>query len=255
MLATVLESEPNPDYREIATLLDGFETSYPAMKAHFDQTFEWRVVALDHIGDYAALDPEAKAFAARDTVPTDLDYIKEIGLDFWNSGAAKLAAGDAAGFRADAQLTAEVYEYFERMVDEGKLPAKNLTGTLSILGRAYLATNQPQRAEAVFSQLVKADPGSPDANAGLAQLAQNRKDYKDALDLWSRVEATAAESDPLFYESKYQLAQIYAQEGNAKTACDKLTVTRGEHPNLGSPEMKSRWTGLEQRLCQNHTEG
>ncbi|HLW69934.1 MAG TPA: tetratricopeptide repeat protein [Candidatus Binataceae bacterium] len=255
MLATLLQGEPAPDYRSIATILDGFETNYPSMKAHFDQTFEWRIEALDHIGDYAALDREAKGLAARDTVGTDLDYIKEIGLDFWHNGAAKLAAGDEAGFRADARLTAETYAYFERMVNEGKLPAKNLTGTLSILGRAYMAMNQPQQAEAVFSQLVTADPGSPDANAGLAQIAQNRKDYKDALDLWSRVEAVAAESDPLFYESKYQLAQIYAQEGNAKSACNKLTVTRGEHPSLGSPAMKSRWNGLEQRLCQNRTEG
>lgn len=254
MLATLLQAEPQPDYQTIASILDGFETRYPSMKAHFGQTFEWRVEALDHIGNYAALDREATALAARDTVPTDLDYIKEIGLDFWGNGAAKLAAGDRRGYLADAHLTAETYEYFERMVNEGKLPAKNLTGTLSILGQAYLVMNQPDRAEAIFNQLVKADPGSPDANAGLARLAQNRKDYKDALDLWSRVEAVAAESDPLFYESKYQLAEIFAHEGNAKSACNKLTITRDEHPNLGSPAMKSRWGDLEQRLCPNHTE-
>ncbi|MGH7878572.1 MAG: hypothetical protein ACREQD_03675, partial [Candidatus Binataceae bacterium] len=76
MLATLLQRETNPDYRTIAATLDGFEASYPAMKAHFDQTFEWRVEALDHIGAYAALDREAQGLAARDTVPTDLDYIK-----------------------------------------------------------------------------------------------------------------------------------------------------------------------------------
>jgi predicted Zn-dependent protease len=254
MLATLLQGEPQPDYRAIASILDGFEARYPSMKAHFSQTFEWRVEALDHIGDYAPLDREATALASRDTVPADLDYIKEIGLDFWKNGATKSAGGDQRGYLADARLTAETYEYFERMVNEGKLPPKNLTGTLSILGQAYLAMNQPERAEAVFSQLVKADPGSPDANAGLARIAQDRKDYKDALDLWSRVEAVAAESDPLFFESKYQLAEIFAQEGRAKSACSKLAETRDEHPNLGSPAMKSRWGNLEQRLCQNHTE-
>jgi hypothetical protein len=115
--------------------------------------------------------------------------------------------------------------------------------------------NEPERGAAIFDQIVKADPGSPDANAGLASIAQTRKKYKDALDLWTRVEAVAAESDPLFYESKYHMAEIFAQEGNAANACNKLTVTRGEHPNLGSPTMKSRWDDLERRVCQNHREG
>ncbi len=181
--------------------------------------------------------------------------MKEIGLDFWKSAAAKFAAGDHKGYVADARLTAATYEFFERMVNAGKIPAKNLTGTLSLLGQAYVAMNQPERGAAIFDQIVKADPGSPDANAGLAAIAQTRKNYKDALDLWTRVEAVAAESDPLFYESKYHMAEIFAQEGNAANACSKLAVTRGEHPNLGSPAMKSRWDDLERRVCQNHREG
>jgi len=254
MLATLLEGEPQPDYRTIASILAGFETQYPSMKEHFDQTFEWRLLALDRIGDYATLDREVAALAARNNA-ANVDYIKEIGLDFWQSGARKLAAGDHDGYVADARLTAATYGYFERMVNEGKIPAKNLTGTLSILGQAYLAMNQPDRAEALFSQVVRADQSSPDANAGLARIAQTRKEYKDALDLWTRVEAVAAESDPLFYEAKYQMAAIFAQEGNAANACNKLTVTRGEHPNLGSPEMKSRWDELERKTCQPRTEG
>ena len=255
MLATLLEDGPNPDYREIAAILDGFETQYPAMKDHFNQTNEWRIVALDHLGDYAALEREVQTLTARANLATDIDYLKEIGLDFWKSAAAKLAAGDHKGYVADARLTAATYEFFERMVNAGKLPAKNLTGTLSLLGQAYVAMNEPERGAAIFDQIVKADPGSPDANAGLASIAQTRKNYKDALDLWTRVEAVAAESDPLFYESKYHMAEIFAQEGNAANACNKLTVTRGEHPSLGSPTMKSRWDDLERRVCQNRREG
>jgi hypothetical protein len=255
MLATLLEGEPHPDYRELASILESFETKYPSMKDHFNQTTEWRIVAIDHLGDYAALDREVQALTARASLATDVDYLKEIGLDFWKSAAAKLAAGDHNGYVANARLTAATYEFFERLVNASKIPAKNLTGTLSILGQAYVAMNQPERGTAVFDQIVKADPGSPDANAGLASIAQTRKNYKDALDLWTRVEAVAAESDPLFYESKYHMAEIFAQEGNAANACNKLTVTRGEHPNLGSPTMKSRWDDLERRVCQNHREG
>ena len=63
-----------------------------------------------------------------------------------------------------------------------------------------------------------------------------------------------AESDPLFYEAKYHMAEIFAQEGNVSSACNKLAVTRSEHPNLGSAAMKEQWGALQHRICVNHNE-
>ena len=63
--------------------------------------------------------------------------------------------------------------------------AKSLTGTLSILGQAYVMMNDSARAKIIFEQVVKASPTSPDANAGLARLAQASKDYREASDLWT----------------------------------------------------------------------
>jgi hypothetical protein len=256
MLATLLEQQPKIDYREVATILDGFETQYPAMSAKFNQTYEWRVEALDRTAQYQRLIREAQALVAHDaTNPDQNDFIKEIGLDFWKSAEARQAAGDHEGYVQDAQLTAIIYGYFERQVSEGKIPVKNLTGTLSILGQAYLAMNEVAKAQATFTQVATADAASPDANAGLARIAQDKKDYKDAIDLWSRVESVAAESDPLFYEAKYSMAEIFAHQGNLASACNKLNVTRTEHPNLGSPGMKAQWDELQHKLCENHSEG
>jgi TolA-binding protein len=256
MLASMLVREPRRDYREIASMLTGYERQYPSLSNHFDEIYEWRVTALDQTAQYAALEREARALVARDAAnPAHNDYIKEIGLDFWKSARAKLAAGDRQGYAEDAKFTAITYEYFERMVTEGKIPAKNLTGTLSILGQAYLALNDAGRAAAVFSQVVKADPGSPDATAGLARIAQGHKNYAGALDLWSRVETVAAESDPLYYEARYNMAEIFAQEGNLTSACGKLAATSREHPNLGSPDMKAQWSALQSKVCPNHTQG
>ncbi len=256
MLATLLEHQPKVDYREVASILDGFESQYPAMNAKFAQTYEWRVEALDHIGQYPQLAREAHALVAHDAAsPAQNDYIKEIGLDFWKSANARRAAGDHNGYVQDARLTAITYEYFARMVSEGKIPVKNLTGTLSILGQAYLAMDDVDKAQATFSQVAAADAASPDANAGLARIAQEKKNYKDAIDLWSRVESVAAESDPLFYEAKYSMAEIFAHQGNLASACNKLNITRSEHPNLGSPGMKAQWGELQHKLCENHSEG
>jgi hypothetical protein len=255
MLATLLESEPAVDYRQVAGLLIGYETQYPSMSQHFNEIFEWRLEALRQTSQYAELERELTNLVAHDAgTSAQNDYIKGIGLDFWRAHEAKQQAGAYTDSIEDAKLTAIIYEYFERMVREGKIPAKDLTGTLSILGEAYLAQNQVDKSEAIFSQVAKADPGSPDANAGLARIAQMRKNYRDALNLWSRVESIAAESDPLFYEAKYHMAEIFAQEGNLNSACNKLAVTRSEYPNLGSPAMKAQWGELQHRICVNHTE-
>ena len=255
MLATLLESEPAVDYRQVAGLLTGYEAQYPSMTQHFNQIFTWRMEALRQTAQYAELEREIENLVAHDAAtPTQNDFIKGVGLEFWKAHIAKQYAGAHADSMENAKLTAITYEYFERMVDEGKIPARDLTGTLSILGESYLVQGEVDKADAIFSQVAKADPGSPDANAGLARIAQMRENYRDALDLWSRVESIARNPILSFYEAKYHMAEIFAQEGNVSSACNKLEVTRSEHPNLGSAAMKAQWGALQHRICVNHAE-
>jgi len=250
MLASLQEHQPPVDNREIAELLAGYETAYPGMSKHFNEVFEWRLKSQSALGQWEAIARDVQALVKRNQGNlANSDFIKEVGVDFWKGAQAAQARGDQKAYLAQAQLTALDYGYFEDMVKAGKIPAKNLTGTLSILGQAYAARGQTDKAEATFSQVVKADAASPDANAGLARIAQARKDYKNALDLWTRVEATAAQSDNLWYQAKYNLAEILATEGNVAAACNKLAVTRSEHPSLGSPQMKEQWIDLQRKLC------
>lgn len=251
MLASLQEHQESAvDNREIAALLDGYENAYPAMSEHFNEIFEWRLKAQSANGQWDAIARDVDGLIKRNQGNiAHSDFIKEIGADFWRGALAAEARGDQKAYLAQARLTALDYSYFEQMVSAGKIPAKDLTGTLSILGQAYAALGQTDKAEATFSEVVRADAASPDANAGLARIAQSRKDYKNALDLWSRVEATAAQSDSLWYQAKYNMAQILAIEGNVSGACSKLAVTRSEHPSLGSPQMKTQWLDLQNRIC------
>jgi hypothetical protein len=251
MLASLQEHQGTAvDNREIAALLAGYEGEYPGMSDHFSQIFEWRLKAQAALGQWDAIARDVAALVKRNQGNlAHSDFIKEIGADFWRGALAAEARGDQKSYLAQAQLTALDYGYFEDMVKAGKIPAGNLTGTLSILGQAYAALGQADKAQAIFTRVVKADAASPDANAGLARIAQSRKDYKDALDLWSRVEASAAQSDSLWYQAKYNMAQILAVEGNVAGACNKLAVTRSEHPSLGSPQMKAQWLDLQNKIC------
>jgi len=251
MLAGLLQPAQNQQSaQEIASLLESYESSYPAMSEKFHDIFEWRTQALNTLGKYDVIETELHAFLERNGSNTqNSDFIKELGLDFWKDGQLKQAAGNKAAYMADAKLTALAYGYFENMVSAGKMQVKNLTGTLSILGQAYMVLGQEPKAENIFNQVVKADPASPDANAGLARIAQSKKNYKDAVTLWTNVENTAAESDNLWYEAKYHIAEIYAAQGNTQGACSKLAQTRAEHPGLGTPEMKANWDALQRKLC------
>ncbi len=251
MLASILEEDPEKvDYAQVATLLAGYESQYPGLSAKFQDVAEWRITALDHLGRYDEVNTDVAAIVERSKGNTAKgDFIKGLGIDFWKTALEAKAKGDEKAYLANAKLTATAYNFFADMVSSGKIPVKNLTGTLSILGQALQAMGQEDKAEATYKQVVKADPASPDANAGLARIAQSKKDWKDAVTLWTTVESTAAESDNLWYEAKYNIAMIYNEQGNTQGACSKLAQTRAEHPTLGSPEMKTQWDALQRKIC------
>ena len=251
MLASILEEDPEKvDYAQVATLLTGYESEYPKLSAKFQDVAEWRITALDHLGRYDEVNGDVAAIVERSQGNIAKgDFIKELGIDFWKAAQEAKANNNQTAYKKNAMLTATAYKFFADMVSAGKIPVKNLTGTLSIYGQALQATEHEVEAEKVYQEVVKADPASPDANAGLARIAQAKKDWKDAVTLWTTVESTAAESDILWYEAKYNIAVIYNEQGNTQGACSKLAQTRAEHPTLGSPEMKVSWDALQRKIC------
>jgi TolA-binding protein len=252
MLAGLMQ-EKNPDPKITADLLQNYESQYPSMSEKFRDIQEWRIVALSQLGRYDDVQKDVSSIVEKNKGNTaQSDFIKVLGLDFWKAAQAAEDKGDEKAYKANAKLTVTAYEYFEDLVQAGKTQAKNLTGTLSILGKAYLALGEEDKAKATFAQVVKADAASPDANAGLATIAQSKKDYKDAITMWTNVENTAAESDNLWYEAKYNIAVIYAAQGNTQGACSKLAQTRAEHPTLGTPEIAARWNNLQRKICLDH---
>src|SRR5208282_2190899 len=254
MLASILEEDQeHVDYAQVAPLLVGYETNYPMMSAKFQDVIDWRITALDHLGRYDEVNTDVAALVERSMSDSaKQDFVKGLGIEFWKDAQAAKDNNDDKTYLANAKLTATAYKGFAEMAASGKIPVKNLTGTLSIYAQALQATGNDGEADTVFEEVVKADPASPDANAGLARRAQAKGDMKEANERWTAVENTAAESDPLWYEAKYQLAVIYDKQGNVSGACSKLAQTRAEHPTLGSDDMKVRWDKLQRKLCLDH---
>ncbi|MDO8434621.1 MAG: hypothetical protein Q7S58_19670 [Candidatus Binatus sp.] len=254
MLAALLEEDPaKVDYPQVASLLDNYEAQYPKMSEKFHDIAEWRITALDHLGKYDEVNRDVSALVERNKGNSaQSDFIKGLGIDFWKAAQEAKSNNDQKAFLANAKLTVTAYSYFADMAAAGKIPVKNLTGTLSIYAQALQATGQNDKADTIFQQVVKADPASPDANAGLARIAQAKKNWKDAITSWTAVENTAAESDNLWYEAKYNIALVYVEQKNVPGACSKLAQTRAEHPTLGSKEMQKRWDTLQKQICLDH---
>ncbi|MGA6970731.1 MAG: hypothetical protein WBY93_03810 [Candidatus Binatus sp.] len=254
MLASILEEDQDHvDYAQVAPLLVGYESNYPMMSNKFQDVVDWRITALDHLGRYDEVNTDVAALVERSMSDSaKQDFVKGLGIEFWKNAQAAKDNNDDKTYLANAKLTATAYKGFAEMAASGKIPVKNLTGTLSIYAQALQATGNDEEADKVFEEVVKADPASPDANAGLARRAQAKGDMKEANERWTAVENTAAESDPLWYEAKYQLAVIYDKQGNLSGACSKLAQTRAEHPTLGSDDMKVRWDKLQRKLCLDH---
>jgi hypothetical protein len=254
MLASILEEDQDHvDYAQVAPLLVGYESNYPMMSNKFQDVVDWRITALDHLGRYDEVNTDVAALVERSMNDSaKQDFVKGLGIEFWKSAQAAKDNNDQKAYLANARLTATAYKGFAELAASGRIPPKNLTGTLSIYAQALQATGNDDEADKVFEEVVKADPASPDANAGLARRAQAKGDMKEANERWTAVENTAAESDPLWYEAKYQLAVIYDKQGNVSGACSKLAQTRAEHPTLGSDDMKVRWDKLQRKLCLDH---
>ena len=254
MLASIIEEDQDHvDYAQIGPLLENYESNYPSMSAKFQDVIDWRITALDRLGKYDEVNQQVAQYAARAKAdPAKQDFLKGLGIEFWKAAQAARDNNDDKAYKANASLTVTATKLFADQAASGKIPVKNLTGTLSIYAQALQAIGHNDEANQIFQEVVKADPASPDANAGLARIAEAKGNWKDANERWTAVENTAAESDPLWYEAKYHLAIVYDKQGNVQSACSKLAQTRAEHPTLGSPEMKVRWDGLQRKLCLDH---
>ncbi len=177
MLASILEEDQDHvDYAQVAPLLVGYESNYPMMSAKFQDVVDWRITALDHLGRYDEVNTDVAALVERSKSDTaKQDFVKGLGIEFWKAAQAAKDNNDQKAYLANAKLTVTSYKGFADMAASGKIPVKNLTGTLSIYAQALHATGNEDEANKVFEEVVKADPASPDANAGLARQSASQE--------------------------------------------------------------------------------
>src|SRR5258708_16277170 len=173
------------------------------MSAKFQDVVEWRITALDRLGRYDEVNRDVAALVERSKGDTAKgDFIKGLGIDFWKTAQAARDNNDEKAYKANAKLTVTAYKYFSDMADQGKIPVKNLTGTLSIYAQALQATGSDEDAARVFMEVVKAHPASPDPNAALPRRAEEKRASQPANARCSAAENTPSAHDPLPYAAQ-----------------------------------------------------
>jgi len=87
-------------------------------------------------------------------------------------------------------------------------PGANPIAEAVALAKEALAAGDEPRAANIFAQIVQHDPGNVDAMAGLAKIAINKKDLKQAADILGKIPAEHANhADVVAARSGLELAQ------------------------------------------------
>lgn len=116
------------------------------------------------------------------------------------------------------------------------------------LAQAYIATQKPEQAMAVYRQVVKESPRDARVLASAAEFLMTAK-HPPAVNLaktyWQRLKSRQKPGSAPWLTSQIAIARCYLELGQ-KDECRKiLTVTKLLHPKLGTPEIRAKFAALE----------
>ena len=125
------------------------------------------------------------------------------------------------------------------------------------VARAYEVTGQNERAVVIYTSLIDGSPQDRSLWAALAHV-QERIGTDEALSqagaAWQRVESFEKPGTPEWLLARYHLAKCALRRGDVETSRKLLTVTRLLHPDLGGPQLRQKFDGLDRELDRKSTE-
>lgn len=88
----------------------------------------------------------------------------------------------------------------------------------NLLGHAYLASKEQEKARAAFNNALELSPGDPGAASGLADFALSDKDYESAREYYKKV----LEHNPDHMKTRMKIVESYAVEGKEQELSNSL---------------------------------
>ena len=242
MRAAYLSFAEGKDEQILAALKD-YESKYPAQAELFPTVLRMRLEALQRLGRYAEAEAEVTAHGSVFQTVEQREAADALAKRFLESAARADKKGGAADAKAARQTALKLYEI---TLEDG---AKGETRTKLTMARLYETTGEPAKAKDLYEGMLAQDPKLLGALRGLARLAEEKKDYPSALQLWERFGAATRPGDPPWYESKYEIARVTLASGNAAGACKILTDLRPAMPGLGDADLRAKLDGVYKKAC------
>jgi tetratricopeptide (TPR) repeat protein len=119
------------------------------------------------------------------------------------------------------------------------------------LARAYAVVGRPNDALAVYEPLLEAAPRDKRLLRGAAELLDDLgspAQWERAKTYWRRLESLEKPGSVPWLEARYQVAAVTRKLGQIDECRKLLRVTRLLYPELGTADLKGRFSELERRL-------
>lgn len=104
-----------------------------------------------------------------------------------------------------------------------------------------------------YQWLAKTYPRDGDIQEAYARLLLVRSDrpsLEQALAKWRDLEEKSKPQSPRWFRAKYHVAELHYRLGNPEQAAKIITLLEVLHPELGGPELRTRFLELQQRCRQ-----
>lgn len=164
-----------------------------------------------------------------------------------------LVATAAAG---GAELARELAPLELRTLDllrgrAGELPADEKLRLRRLEARALAGAGQREQAQAAYDALLKSTPRDGalrEEVAAFLSAADDGPSRVAALAAWRDLERQTKPGTPRWFRAKYEIALAHHQAGDDAQSAKIIALTRVLHPELGGPELRAKFTRLEQQL-------
>jgi tetratricopeptide (TPR) repeat protein len=114
----------------------------------------------------------------------------------------------------------------------------------------YADLNQPDRAEAVYKEILNRNSRSADAIYNLGLLYEKTEQWENALNIWRKFSDGVKKGTSPWFESRYKTAYALSRLGDNAKACEILNITLVLHSDLGSDELKAKYLSLKAKICK-----
>lgn len=252
-LAEILLNGPRPEYARADELLQQVSTAWQSAAATVEKTAaetEWKSLPRQ-AGQLRVL-----SLAGQHRLDEASELLRSIGesnpqemlavLD----GLSQIQVPTEAAFRRDlAELQLQAAESLNRRREQ--ITADQQRQLDRCLAESYLATNQPQKAMALYERLVRQSPKDKEPLRTYAELL-GRCGTKDCLSkakaIWRKLEGLETPGSVDWLSARFEVARTCLALGEIPECRKLVGLTKLLYPKLGNEQLKVKFAELEAEL-------